>query len=128
MEKRNFTYSEAIELADVSRATFYRLINTGKISKKTEAGKNYVELAELLRVFPNFGKKSVENSQNVSNEIEKKQVRIEMLEQEIHFLKENLRRADETNELLAEQLRRQKPEPEQLKIGWVGRILLKKIW
>jgi hypothetical protein len=128
MEKTKFTYQEAMELADVSRATFYRLINTGKISKKSEAGKNYVELAELLRVFPNFGKKSLENSQNVSHEIEKKQVRIEMLEQEIHFLRENLRRADETIELLKEQLREQKPEPEQLQIGWIGRILLKKIW
>lgn len=48
------TIKKACELAGVSRPTLYKYINNGKLSAIKENNNTYVDLSELLRLYPNI--------------------------------------------------------------------------
>lgn len=133
--------SEAIQLSGISRATFYRkFITTGKISiKEKSGGKKYIEFGELLRVCPEAGTNPTEtHEQDKKNTLSNDYTRDllsknQLLELELKLTKEllteireQLRKSDIREADLKLQLAKVQPTP--LQIGWIGRLMLKKVW
>lgn len=97
--------SEAIKLAGVSRATFYRYIDTGKISIQVSGGgKKSVETSEITRVFGDVSKRP----EKVSADNLKQSVQIEnvLVKQENAHLKEVLNRLERELEQTKEREKR----------------------
>lgn len=97
--------SEAIKLAGVSRATFYRYMDTGKISIQVNgAGKKSVETSEIIRVFGEASKRP----EKISADNLKQSVQIEnvLVKQENQYLKETLNRLERELEQTKEREKR----------------------
>lgn len=91
------TVKKACELAKISRPTFYKYVNNGSLSVVKDNRHTYVELAELVRVFPdklnnvtsNY-QENVNSSHNLTSEITHKDELIRMLKQNNEFLQNQL--------------------------------------
>lgn len=97
--------SEAIKMAGVSRATFYRYMETGKISIQVDGrGKKSVETSEIIRVFGEASKRP----EKVSGDNLKQSVQIEnvLVKQENQHLKEVLNRLEKELEQSKEREKR----------------------
>ena len=68
MSHTQFNLSQCAKMAGVSRRTIHRKVNAGVLSTKRDAnGLPYVELSELLRVYPSLSHPTVDNlSQHVT--------------------------------------------------------------
>lgn len=96
------TIKKACELASVSRPTLYKYINNGKLSVIKEDNNTYIELSELIRLYPNISlqqnnESNVKNLHDLTTEISHKDEIIKMLKQQLddkqkdnEFLKEQL--------------------------------------
>ena len=100
------TIKKACELAGVSRPTLYKYINNGKLSAIKENNNTYVDLSELLRLYPNISlqqnsEEKVNNLHDLTSELSHKNEIIKMLKQQLEdmqkdndFLKEQLIQAN----------------------------------
>ena len=82
------TIKKACELAGISRPTLYKYINNGELSIVKDGKSSYVELSELLRVFPNSSlqidsKDDGNNLHNLTSEIAHQNEVIKMLKQQL---------------------------------------------
>lgn len=96
------TIKKSCELAGVSRPTLYKYINSGKLSIVKDGKISYIDLSELIRVFPDISlqeesKNSVKDLHGLTSEIEHKDELIKLLRQQLEdkqkdneFLKEQL--------------------------------------
>ena len=96
------TIKKACELAGISRPTLYKYINDGKLSIVKDINKSYIDLSELIRIFPNISLQEtnnidVNNLQIITGEIAHKDELIKSLKQQLedkqrdnNFLKEQL--------------------------------------
>ena len=100
MEK--FTITKACELAEISRPTFYKYINNGLISVVKDGKSTFIELSELLRVFPNI-KLHKNDSNSVTNLHELTQT-INHQNEIITLLKQQLNNSEKENLFLQNQL------------------------
>lgn len=94
--------SEAARLAEISRTNLYKTyINTGKISVIRENDKVYIEVSELIRVFPNCKLNNANKEQELSVEDGiKTQGNSELIE----LLKAQLKEAKEREDWLKQQI------------------------
>lgn len=93
---------KACELVGVSKPTFYKYINNGLLSVVKDGKGTFVDMSELLRVFPdikvlNNSKGPVKNLPDLTQELTHKDELISMLKQQLNekqkdndFLKEQL--------------------------------------
>ena len=82
------TIKKACELAGISRPTLYKYINNGELSIVKDGKSSYVDLSELLRVFPNSSlqidsKDDGNNLHNLTSEIAHQNEVIKMLKQQL---------------------------------------------
>ena len=91
------TVKKACELAKISRPTFYKYVNNGNLSVVKDNKHTYVELAELVRVFPDKlnnvtsnHQENVNSSHNLTSELSHKDEMIRMLKQNNEFLQNQL--------------------------------------
>lgn len=90
--------SKAAKLAGVSRPHFYRkYINQGLISTEVIDDKPVIDIAELIRVFPNL---KYDTDKSVLNETEHNSATYEVIE----ILKEQLKASHEREKWLMQQL------------------------
>lgn len=98
--------SEAARLTGKSRKTLHTYISNGKLTKVTDTqGKPKIDTSELIRVFGELvtPKETVTSQCNFSQEVTPKTVtindaEIELLKQEVSFLKELLIEKDKRND------------------------------
>ena len=100
------TIKKACELACISRPTIYKYINNGKLSVIKDGNNTFIELSELLRLYPNISLQqdndnNVNDLHSLTSEILHKDEIIKMLKQQLEdkqrdneFLKEGTRVSD----------------------------------
>lgn len=96
------TIKSACELAGVSRPTLYKYINSGKLSIVKDGNSSYIDISELIRVFPNMSiqdnsKDNVKSLHDLTSETAHK-------DEVIKLLKQQLEDKQKDNEFLKEQL------------------------
>ena len=96
------TIVQAAELAGVSRPTLYKYINDGTLSVVKDGKSKYIELSELLRVFPNASLQS--NEQQEVNNLHALTTDLKHKDELIQMLKQQLNDKQKDNEFLKEQL------------------------
>lgn len=96
------TIKKACELAGVSRPTLYKYINSGKLSIVKDGSSSYIDISELIRVFPDVSiqedcKDNVNSLHTLTSEVAHKDEVIKLLKQQLEdkqrdndFLKEQL--------------------------------------
>lgn len=81
------TITQACELINVSRPTFYKYMKNGTISFVKEGKNTFIETSELIRVFPdvklNVNTSSVSSLQSLTIELIHKDEIIRMLNQQL---------------------------------------------
>jgi len=98
--------SQAAKMAGVSRSYFYKsYLNNNRISvEKDHSGKKVIDQSELIRVFGKFHEDTPGHAQDVSKEDDREhqetsctslETENALLKQEIHFLKGQLKAAQE---------------------------------
>jgi len=110
MNKLSIT--EAANLAGVSRNTMYSKIKKGILSKsKDSKGRAYIELSELLRVYPDAS-----NKEDVKHDVQPEQsVTAEEL-QELVTLRAQVALYEQKEEMLNERVEFYKGEVERLRL------------
>lgn len=124
------TIKNACELAGVSRPTLYKYVNSGKLSIIKDGNSSYIDITELIRVFPNISiqdnsKDSVNSLHELTSEISHKDEVIKLLKQQLEdkqkdndFLKEQLTIASKNfthlNKLLEDKTEKNKPERKKI--------------
>lgn len=109
------TITDAAKMAGISRQQFYRsYINTNQISIIREDKKKvFIDVSELLRVFPNIKLNNqdtinnVTNEQNVTNSYNNNNEVVTLLKEQITSMKDQLREAVELREWFKQQLQEQ---------------------
>jgi excisionase family DNA binding protein len=96
------TIKKACELACISRPTIYKYINNGKLSVIKEGNNTFIELSELLRLYPNIPLQQ-DNDNNV-NDLHSLTSEILHKDEIIKMLKQQLEDKQKDNEFLKEQL------------------------
>lgn len=96
------TIKKACELACISRPTIYKYINNGKLSVIKEGNNTFIELSELLRLYPNISLQQ-DNDNNV-NDLHSLTSEILHKDEIIKMLKQQLEDKQKDNEFLKEQL------------------------
>jgi DNA-binding transcriptional MerR regulator len=97
---------EACELAGISRPTIYKYIKNGTLSVVKDDKNTFVEVTELLRVFPdsklNTNKDNANSLHSLTQDVQHKDELIAMLKQELddkrrdnEFLKDQLTQASQ---------------------------------
>ncbi len=93
--------SEAARMAGISRQHFYKaFINTGKISVIRDNDKVYIDVSELLRVFPNCKQSETQQLHDLTNESDSK---LQANDEIITTLKAQLSEAKEREQQIIEQ-------------------------
>ena len=125
------TISEAIRQSGIGRTRFYKLINNGTISTSvTTEGKKCIDTSELVRVFPDLGKKTTENSfaNSLPDNCEQLERQIEnrLLREQLRIIKEQLDKSEQREKWLQEQnanllLRIEPPKPVKRE-NWLTRF------
>ena len=90
--KTKISITKAAELAEMSRNSFYtNYLKTGMVSQgRYPNGRPYIDLSELVRVFPNINpdneneKKAVSFAHNLSLNLSEKDDEIRRLQNQIH--------------------------------------------
>jgi peptidoglycan hydrolase CwlO-like protein len=93
---------KACELAGISKPTFYKYINKGLLSVVKDSKGTFVDMSELLRVFPeskvlNESKDTVKILPDLTQELTHK-------DELIHMLRQQLNDKQKDNDFLKEQL------------------------
>ena len=96
------TIKKACELACISRPTIYKYINNGKLSIIKDGNNTFIELSELLRLYPNISLQH-DNDNNV-NDLHSLTSEILHKDEIIKMLKQQLEDKQRDNEFLKEQL------------------------
>jgi len=96
------TIKKACELACISRPTIYKYINNGKLSIIKDGNNTFIELSELLRLYPNISLQH-DNDNNV-NDLHGLTSEILHKDEIIKMLKQQLEDKQKDNEFLKEQL------------------------
>ena len=96
------TIKKACELACISRPTIYKYINNGKLSVIKDGNNTFIELSELLRLYPNISLQQ-DNDNNV-NDLHSLTSEILHKDEIIKMLKQQLEDKQRDNEFLKEQL------------------------
>ena len=96
------TIKKACELACISRPTIYKYINNGKLSVIKDGNNTFIELSELLRLYPNISLQQ-DNDNNV-NDLHSLTSEILHKDEIIKMLKQQLEDKQKDNEFLKEQL------------------------
>lgn len=100
-EQAKLSITDAAKLAGISRSALYRnYINKGVLSINKQNNDVFIELSELLRVFPNA---SLPNKGSVSKLTEVDTYSVN-LERENDFLREQLKQAENREEWLKSQI------------------------
>lgn len=99
------TISEAAKLAGISRQHMYRgYITPGKISIVKENDKSYVDVSELLRVFPNVTIATDDGDKTLHTETQKNDNVTGDNSELVTFLKQQLSEAKEREDWLKSQI------------------------
>ncbi len=111
MNKLSIT--EAANLAGVSRNTMYSKIKKGILSKSKDSnGKAYIELSELLRIYPDAS-----NKEDVKHDVQPEQsMTVEEL-QELVTLRAQVALYEQKEEMLNERVEFYKGEVERLRLA-----------
>lgn len=96
------TIKKACELACISRPTIYKYINNGKLSVIKDGNNTFIDLSELLRLYPNISLQQ-DNDNNV-NDLHGLTSEILHKDEIIKMLKQQLEDKQKDNEFLKEQL------------------------
>lgn len=96
------TIKKACELACISRPTIYKYINNGKLSIIKDGNNTFIDLSELLRLYPNISLQH-DNDNNV-NDLHVLTSEILHKDEIIKMLKQQLEDKQKDNEFLKEQL------------------------
>ncbi|MFN8788561.1 MAG: hypothetical protein ACK5Z5_06670 [Neisseriaceae bacterium] len=100
-EQTKFSITEAANLAGISRTSLYRnYINKGIISVVRNKKDVHVELAELIRVFPNIQLVNTKNEQKLTLV----DIQADNLKSENNLLKEQLKHAHDREQWLKSQI------------------------
>jgi excisionase family DNA binding protein len=116
--------TEACKLAQISRPTLYKQINSGVISTVKDGKKVFIETSELLRVYPDVVLNGVNESENTlhtfTNDLQQKDEVISLLKQQLNdrqkendFLKEQLTQVNNNFTLLNNILQNKQEEKPQ---------------
>ncbi len=97
----NLTAAQALKVLDISKATLYRDINSGKVSVDIdEKGRKVIDTSELIRAYGEL--KSPETNETVSRNSSMKpretDETVSFLKQEIEFLKRENKQLEEDRE------------------------------
>ncbi len=105
--------TESAKLAGVSRNTMYSKIKKGVLSKsKDSKGKTYIELSELLRVYPD-----AKREQDVKQDVQSEQSITSDQLQELVKLREQVALFEQKEDMLNERVQFYKGEVERLRLA-----------
>lgn len=93
--------SEACELAKISRPTLYKYIKNGTISVVKDGKNTYIEINELIRVFPDIKLTECKDNVNILHGLTPD---IAHKDEIINILKQQLADKQKDNDFLKEQL------------------------
>lgn len=97
---------QAIKLSGRSKASFYKDVQAGKVSKTVQAGKTFYDTSELIRAYGTLEKVvSLETDEAVSDRRFETELDSMRLQDKIRSLETVLRQKDELAEMLAERIR-----------------------
>jgi peptidoglycan hydrolase CwlO-like protein len=98
------TVKKACELAKISRPTFYKYVNNGTLSVIKDNNHTFVEISELVRVFPDKLNNVTSNYQKNDNISPNLTTELTHKDELIEILKQQLKDKQQNNDFLQNQL------------------------
>lgn len=98
------TVKKACELAKISRPTFYKYVNNGTLSVIKDNNHTFVEISELVRVFPDKLNNVTSNYQKNNNSSPDLTTELTHKDELIEILKQQLKDKQQNNDFLQNQL------------------------